>query len=393
MAQSKTNQFWFITFLSGYFLTNCFTYIFPLMILLLTDRGLSGTHAAAVQSLSLLLAAFIVPRLGIRLDQGKHKSVILGVGVCVFLGILPFAFQNLPLIITVLSSLFFVVGAAAINICVTRFTEGLAESGELKKRASLTYLSSNCALGISSCLAYLFIANHQKTLISLDVISSLFFVTILYVGYQTVGAKKSSATSVKQEYHLISFFKKFPLSSIAVAALFTTLYCHISAIPLLYLTRIGSESKSYQALMMLTNTIVVVFVSFIYSKALLKIKESTLFFITCLLAALPHFIVPYWISPLAAIVLSGVSAIGEALAYPLVTNWILGYFAKEQAGQAVGIRDALIKLSLISAPLLGALCYQGEGILFSAIFGGLPLISAAFYFRLNRQPLKSGSIN
>jgi len=354
------------------------------MILLLVDRGFTGAEAASVQAFSLIAAAWAVPRLGIALDQGRHSFVLCLLAVGISCGLVPFAFKNLSGFIIVAAAVCFVISAATLNICVTRFTEGLADSNELSKKASLTYLSSNSALGVSSLIAYFFIEDYAETLITLDVLSSLLFILFLAYGYRFVGVHKKTTTQPVTA-PIKTFIRQHVAVSLAVVALFATLYCHVSAIPLFYLEQVGAGAKRLQALMMFANTSFVVLGRLLYSRGWFGENRRLLLILAIALAAVPHMLVPYWISPVGALVIAAIAAVGEALAYPLITERIIGFFDKQQAGLAVGIRDMLIKFSLISAPLLGSLVYRSPGYVFSIVFGGLPLLAGILFEHAKRK--------
>ncbi|MCI5072239.1 MFS transporter [bacterium] len=363
-----------------FFASSCFSFIFPYLILLLKDYGLSPLQSTFIQSISLLFSAFTLPFFGKQLDSKRYYLAFVFVFILVSCGIFPIILKT-SLHIIVLSIIFFISGLSTVNIMVSRVTEGLAKRNTISKMSSLTYMTTNLALGTSSIIGYFYLEKYQNILLLTDIITSLLFITFLYLLYKLLSTQPRD-TKRNYSVNIINFthfFKQYPHIVFFIVFLFITIYSHISAIPLLYLKK-SLPAKQFLAILFFVNTVLIATVSYLNTKSYFQWSVNKRVFVVCITSSLGYLIAPYLLTKFGIIISTAIWSFGEALGFPLIAELVINKYTPEQAGLSVATRDFIIKTALISVPIVSLVVNYFNIWVFSLVFGGFPLISMFIFF-------------
>lgn len=370
--------------LFGFFLSNLLAFIFPLLVPLLLESGLTPRQSAITQSLALLFSAALAPFAGRLLDQKREVLVFTASGLCILGGGTALLFpghQHFTIAISL--SCAFVVGVAVMNLAAKRLTEGLANREHLSSAASWTYMVENAAGLGSAGIAFLLIQSYKFELILIDILSSLVFLFFLLRMYRVAFSPTPQPATTTGLHDRLEHLRSHRRIWILCTPLLLTAFCHISAVPLLY-DAANLDSKKMMALLLIGNTSTVVLISLLKNR-FLHLSVTTEAILAVVFLSLGKAMLPFLLTTPGIFLTTVIWSVGEAFTYPLLSKLIIQQFPHSKAGLAVGVRDLVLRGTLVASPLLTIALPLSNPIFFAWFYGLLPLVSLPLLFFYTRN--------
>lgn len=343
---------------------------FPLFVSLLLKNGVSENFSLLAHLLLLLSSALILPYWGHKLDQVKPGRlfilpfVLLSVGT---VGIVALSFA-LPFFLFC-----FALGASITTFLARRIIESKNLKGQLKNNILKSYVLENFCLATACILAFVF-AEHYKTLLIVDYISTSLFLLYLFKSFYQ-GMKPKLATS-KLAFNPGMIFKDKEIVLFVILLILT--FSHMSSLPLLY-NRNSSDPIRSMAIMLIINTITIVATSAAI-KQFPTPKKSNVIILSTVLLGLGYGLASFNFS-FAGIILSSILwSVAETLLLPLISFEVIDRFQEENQGLAVGVKEFVIKGSIVLSTLFTILLknFGQTGIVLTYVL--LPILSLLFLF-------------
>lgn len=356
------------------FLSCIFHFIFPQLIWILISYGFSKNEGAIVLSLSMLFAALILPITGQLIDQRKPALPLVGSIFGVLLGLI--GFSNIDGIVTgpfglfivTVMSLCLVSGTSIIYSATRRLCEGLANQKQLSKAISNVYLVENAGIGISSVISFFFIEKFRNELIFFDALTTVLLgVVVLRLSSKNSGNQPSlkieSLKRLSLNEVLGQSLLNFHLVLIFLGA-YSLAFLHLSVVQV-YFSHSTVDPQRAISLMFGINTVSVVLWTLFVGRKIdfskFNLIQLKAFFVGGIFLLWFGYSMGISSSPIWLIVMGHTMwSIGEAILLPLLSFLAISRFRELGPGISVGLRDALVRVSLVLTPLISILGEQKD---------------------------------
>ena len=364
-----------------FFLSQSFSFVFPLMSLLLLKRGtISDSQVLLIVSAAYFISGIFQPYFGKKLDSGGKKIIFLALvfNLCGVWGFLQNS-ENLYAVIATLG--FFLIGISILMMAGATIVDGFAPENKKTKAYSTYYGLSNLGLGLSALIANRFLEQFESTLLILDAVTTSLFgiLCLIYFGQK----KPPNLSNTKQVQSSVSSKSRRAWVSVQVLLFYIVMLSHVGVFPILY-KKLGLDPASLMTEMFATNNFIVAIVSFFLASKLSKISYSQRTVIGGVALAVGHSVLPFIPPNFYHILVTATWSAGEAILYPITAHLIYRACGPENAGYAAGLKSFLLRGGFVIAPLLGLIVAKNDKLIFSLIFGILPLIATIFsrtYFK------------
>ncbi len=366
---------YYVILMTFYFLSHVFSFAFPLMSIILREKGQLSTNTVLfIMSLAFLVSGSLNLYVGKIIDAGRGRSLIIVAVTINMAGIAGMMTVQKNIFLSLLSIALFLVGLGALNTFSTVILEASVPDKQLPKASSVFYGAGSMGFGISAVIAHFFFQSHLVLIITLDGISTALLGLFLFSAY------KNRFTKTNQDQKRLSKVKiNFRLSTLLLChtLLFITLVCPVTSLPLLY-GSLGLNSHKYTTLMIGTNNIVVVLICFVFAGQVTRIPEIGRFIVGVLCLAVGYILVPYIDSQIKNFFTTCLWSTGEALLYPVAAATIYRYFGEDNKGVAAGSKSLITRLAFVVSPLFG-IALQGQWQYYGVLYGSLPIIAFCLY--------------
>lgn len=373
------------------------------------SSGLEKNSAATVLSISMLITSIVLPISGKLIDRGFGRSILSFGILALILGLLGIGGHadaaSYPLLqspwISVIFISFFIFGTSIIYSAAKRICEGLSAKEKLSQSISWVYLIENSGIGLAMVISYFFIARYKQELLLLDALTTValgIVVLRLTMKEQKVEIK-GAGSSVAQSSDWATVLRALRMNQfqfLAYLFAYCLIFLHLSVVQVFFFSQFEEAHQSI-SLMFGVNTAVVVLWTVLVGRRMnfAKIQESCIFAIfTGALILVSFGYVVVVASQAIPFILLGhiVWSVGEAILLPLISFQIISRFQEFGCGVSVGIRDGLIRLSLVLAPMFAILSDYSHFSQMLFLITALTLLTFGFMFfdRNSKSSIPSG---
>ncbi len=348
-----------------------------MMVILLATAGFPKSVALLTLSLAMLATAFILPISGSLLDRQKATFPILFSVVGILLGLICYFYlHHLSSLVVITGMMAFTMGTATLYAGARRITEGMAGMQNVSSAAAQSYAVENAGLGTAAILSALFLKDHSDLLVILDAVSSLLFGIFLWRMTKSIHLKPKNPMMF---WSAARRLRTSISSIIPVIFILISIHSIFSGLPSLYLSFLP-DPQSATGWMRATNTLCLVLGSFLISRRPLGSRPQTLFIVSGVFITLGFLVAGSQLNWVGVFMGTFFWSVGETLIYPSLTGWIVGLFPADQPGIAVGVKDATIRLSLVSSPLVALFIEPIKPENFICFYAGLPSLGVILIF-------------
>ena len=355
------------------FIHYSFSFLFPLLsLLLIRVGGFSDQESTMVMAAGYLISGGMMPWIGRRFDAGVVWPII-GVGlVGVLLGTFGLMWFDHNLLSVLGVTVAFLIGLGVLQTATYSFVEAGVASAYRAQASSLLAAVGNMGFLVSAALAYYFLSTHETILLTLDALTSVIYFAGLALAIVAVSRSR------KQDHGSRSDQDASPLPWRELTGSFLLsipLFCHFSAIPLLYRSW-GLDSVKYTSVIVFVSSVFVIAIGIPVSRNLILRSHRLKLVIAATLTALGSALVPLVSNQLENILVTSVWAAGEVLIYPVTAVAIYAGFRDDEGGRAAGIKTFIFRLCMVVVPLITLPLLSAPRFTYSWLIGLCPLVGA-----------------
>ncbi|MCB9061226.1 MAG: MFS transporter [Halobacteriovoraceae bacterium] len=362
----------------GYFFSNCFCFLFPLYVIILSEAGFSKTNIIVSQSVTLFCLSFLMPFIGRLLDKDcSIKILTCNFVIMLFATLLILSEDFKSELIFIIPIL--ILTTSVIGLVTMRTLEGVVSRIKIKNAVLNNYVVQNLSMAVSATLIYILSFSNRNTLLVLDLITTLIFTLFLiYISSSRVKSIRKDNANESLFRETFYYFYKHKREVVGLILIFSVAFSHLSSFPMLYIEN-GIDPKHAMSILLFVNTITVIIFSRIQARLSIDIHKFKYLFVATLFLSIGHVLVPFYLKSISGIAITTfIWTIGEALVFPIFTLIILEKFSTSNGGLASGTKDMVVKLSLSLAPIFSFLIFKISIIDFSSLMGISPILGFVF---------------
>jgi predicted MFS family arabinose efflux permease len=375
-----------------YFLSTSFSFIQMLLIPIFVQHyGYTTDFALKVQTFSFLAVILYLVWFSRFINRNYITQLVTLILIGMTCGVLSLIFSPPHFSIFILCIALYMIGKSTQTTLTSFFLEGTSSKESRLSASAFLHMTANAGAACSGVISYLFFSKNKNLLLGIDLATTIMFVTSLFYAIKKIPKinkleNKATDSIFKAAQSLNSKKILFIIASVffGIAG-----FNNYSGIPALFI-KLGLDPTKATSLMSITNTLAVVFGTFLIGKFSIKNKQFYLI-ISSLILALGMVLVPFSTNTTMVVISTVIWTIAEAVGWPIIIFYYYEIFTNKSV--AAQFRNVYVFSCLFLSPLFAWSIENLPVYYFSFAYGGVSILSALIFMVISKELKQMQELN